>query len=62
LKVYLKPLGDDYLLRLNNLKDERTSYYDLPKKFKIIEELTLTGNQNKQEWLKKRYEWKQETA
>jgi len=62
LKVYLKPLRDDYLLRLNNLKDEITSYYVLPKKFEIIEELTLTGNQNKQEWLRKRYEWKQETA
>ena len=57
LKIYFRHFGDDYLLRLNNLNDVNTTNYTLPKGFELVEEVTLTANQNKQEWLKKKYTW-----
>ena len=61
LKIYFRPFGDDYLLRLNNLHDNATSLYILPDGYELVEELTLNANQSKESWEKKRYTWKTET-
>lgn len=44
LKVYLRPMGEDYLLRLNNLNDLESTIYTVPIGLEVIEELTLTAN------------------
>ncbi|KAL4512875.1 hypothetical protein ABPG72_017560 [Tetrahymena utriculariae] len=62
LKVYFRPFGDLYLLRLNNLNEVDASSYALPEGVEIIEEVTLTANQNKKEWEEKRYQWKTENS
>lgn len=54
-------MRDQYLLRLNNLNDISTTSYSLPDGFEIVEEVTLTANQNKSEMLKKRMSWTIET-
>jgi len=61
LKIYYRPFGKDYLLRLNNLHDQRTSLYILPDGFELVDELTLNANQSKQSWADKRYTWKTES-
>lgn len=61
LKIYFRPFGEDYLLRLNNLHDQRTSLYILPDGFELVDELTLNANQSKQSWADKRYTWKTES-
>lgn len=60
LKIYFRPLGEDYLLRLNNLNDNSTSLYILQDGFELVEELTLNANQSKKSWTDKRYTWKTE--
>lgn len=61
MRVYLRPFGKDFLLRINNLNDQESGLVLIPNDFKVIEELTLTANQNKAAWEAKKYTWKTES-
>ncbi|EAS02485.2 glycoside hydrolase family 38 amine-terminal domain protein (macronuclear) [Tetrahymena thermophila SB210] len=62
LRVYLKIYQGHYTLRLYNVNDNQEANFEIPSNFQIMEELTLTANQSKQDWYQKQMKWQGENG
>ncbi|KAL4481724.1 hypothetical protein ABPG74_007813 [Tetrahymena malaccensis] len=61
LKIVFQPFGENYILRVTNLNDVNSTNYSIPEGIEIVEEVTLTANQNKEQMLKNKFKWNVET-